>query len=384
VAVTGSTSASIFYDYDPLGRRITKTTGGTGVGAGGTTTGYLLDGDEEIAEYNVTGGAWSLLRRYVTGPSVDERIAHVEGSALSAPAKTYYHFNHQGSVVAMTDGSGAVTQRLSYDEYGVLSPSASPNGEAYRFTGRRFDPETGLYYYRARYYSPALGRFLQTDPVGYKADLNLYEYVWDAPIDGVDPSGLFDESFFNPAAPGDQRILALMGDAHIPGAFFVGAHGNQAGPMQSAAITTKDRANYSNWSFVENDQILAHYPKGTGTPIVLYSCFAGDSASRSASLSRLAGAVVYAAKDYAWSRQLSPGVNEAYSAKKDSKGDAGQRSVFVAVGDGAKPFGDAITSIVVDKNTGKTTVNWQRVETDSRIPQNHSTTFCTDKSKCGN
>lgn len=107
-------------------------------------TDYLLDGDEEIAEYS---GA-TLLHRYLTGPGVDDRIAHVE---ISPAIKTYYHTNHQGSVMAMTDSAGNVTESMSYDEYGNGTPST---GEQFGYTGRRFDPETGLYYYRARYYAP--------------------------------------------------------------------------------------------------------------------------------------------------------------------------------------------------------------------------------------
>lgn len=149
------------YDYDGLGRRASKT-------VSGVTTAYLLDGDEEIAEYS---GA-TLLRRYVTGPAIDDRIARAEGSGTSNPTKTYYHTNHQGSVIAITSPAGTVGQRLSYDEYGNLTSGAVTSGEQFRYTGRRFDAETGLYYYRARHYSPALGRFLQVDPIGHGDDNN--------------------------------------------------------------------------------------------------------------------------------------------------------------------------------------------------------------------
>lgn len=85
--------------------------------------------------------------------------------------------------------SGILCQRLAYDEYGQLSPGVSGTGEPFQFTGRRFDVETGLYYYRARYYAPQLGRFLQTDPVGYKDDVDVYTYVGNDPGNSVDPSG---------------------------------------------------------------------------------------------------------------------------------------------------------------------------------------------------
>lgn len=70
-------------------------------------------------------------------------------------------------------------------------------GQPYRYTGRRFDSETGLYYYRARYYSPVLGRFLQVDPVGYGDDLNLHAYVGNDPLNRVDPTGMYVDAMGN-------------------------------------------------------------------------------------------------------------------------------------------------------------------------------------------
>ena len=99
-----------------------------------------------------------------------------------------FHVDKLGSVVAMSNaGNGQLATNggpFLYDAYGNCTSGGSPcstAGTPYLFTGQRFDPETGLYFYRARCYSPSLGRFCQTDPVGYGPDINWYDYVDDDP-----------------------------------------------------------------------------------------------------------------------------------------------------------------------------------------------------------
>jgi RHS repeat-associated protein len=105
----------------------------------------------------------------------------------SGAARYYYHLDGHGSIIALSDLNGDISERHGYDAYGV---GGNNSGSAFQFAGRRIDFETGLYYNRARYYSPTTGRFLSPDPLGYGGGLNLYAYVGNDPVDFADPSGL--------------------------------------------------------------------------------------------------------------------------------------------------------------------------------------------------
>ena len=180
--LTGSSHAqgSETLSYDPLGRLFRYT-----ASQGDTRFGY--DGVDMIAEYNASN---QMLRRYVHGPGIDNPLVWYEGTGTGD--RRYMHSDERGSVIAISNGSGAAIAINSYDEYGI--PGTGGMGR-FRYTGQAWLPELGLYYYKARMYSPTLGRFMQADPIGYADGMNMYNYVGSDPVNFVDPTGLLAGCF---------------------------------------------------------------------------------------------------------------------------------------------------------------------------------------------
>jgi len=160
------------------------------------TTKYVYDGDQVIAEYDSSD---NMLRKFIYGPGIDEPIIIIDVSDNNAVY--YYHFDGLGSVAAISDDGGQMTEKYEYDVFGgttikdasdnVLTESAI--GNPYGFTGRRLDTETDNYYYRMRYYNPDIGRFLQPDPAYAYSSMGLYHYCWNNSINWIDPFGLWTE-----------------------------------------------------------------------------------------------------------------------------------------------------------------------------------------------
>jgi RHS repeat-associated protein len=174
--VPGTNGGTTTFKCDPFGRRIQKS------GPLGTTN-YLYDGMNAIEEVD---GAGDVLGRYTQGASVDEQL-----SELRANTANYYEADGLGSITSLSNPSASVTNTYIYDSFGKMTASTGTLTNPFQFTGREFDLETGIYYYRMRYYDSSGGRFVSEDPAAF--DLrwpNLYLYVKNSPTGLIDPSGL--------------------------------------------------------------------------------------------------------------------------------------------------------------------------------------------------
>jgi RHS repeat-associated protein len=197
IMLADGTSAT--YKYDALGRRIEKN-------IGGAITRYVYDGGTILLEQD---GSGATVARYTHSLRVDEPLIMDRGG------QSYYFLaDGAGSVVALADGSRAIAQSYSYDSFGRMQAAPGAIVNPFTYTGREFDPESGLYFYRARFYDADTGRFLQKDPLsianllfqrgsgtaGAKATLDAdlrspdlghaYAYAGNNPVNRADPSGL--------------------------------------------------------------------------------------------------------------------------------------------------------------------------------------------------
>lgn len=193
------------YRYDGLGRRIE-------INVNGLITRYTYDNEDILLEFDAANFP---VARFTQGPWIDEPLLIERGGE-----NFFYHADELGSITALTDGTGIVRERYAYDTFGqpnITGPgpdgqmdtaddvalSESAFGNPYAFTARELEPDSGLYFYRARYYDPHIGRFIQEDPIGFAGgDINLYRYVFNSPMNFTDPTGTKGHLVPSMEAPG--------------------------------------------------------------------------------------------------------------------------------------------------------------------------------------
>lgn len=170
VGISGAVSAN--FRYDALGRRVSKTVSGT--------TQYLYDGMSPIEELSGT----TVVATTLGGLGTDEYFQRTDSSG-----PVDFLSDALGNTLALTDKTGVLVTQYTYEPFGQATLTGAASGNPFQFTGREND-STGLYFYRARYYDPALGRFIAEDPSGRAGGVNAYAYAGDDPADLVDPFGM--------------------------------------------------------------------------------------------------------------------------------------------------------------------------------------------------
>jgi RHS repeat-associated protein len=181
----GSEKRTVTFLYDPFGRRIEKRLETTleGVIKVGTWR-YFYDQNSIALEIFTNEDGVIEKTTYTHGLDVDEHLALERNGNYY-----YYHADGLGSITAFTNSARSTVQTYEYESYGMVNQGTSFRN-TFTYTGREWDKETGLYYYRARFYDPMEGRFISKDPIGFAGGINLYSYVGQNSINRTDPTGL--------------------------------------------------------------------------------------------------------------------------------------------------------------------------------------------------
>jgi RHS repeat-associated protein len=240
VTLPGS-GGTVSFQYDPFARRIYKQ-------SPTFTSIFAYDGDNLIETANSSGGVVS---RYAHTQNIDEPLEEVRSSTTS-----YYEADGLDSVSSLTNTAGAVANTYTYDSFGNLTNSAGSVSSPFEYTGRELDSETGLYFYRARYYDPQVGRFLREDPLGLNSgQINFYSYVGNQPVDYFDPFGLkcitkimLVTAYSDTTPVKDWNYVKKTGKGGGPGIVAVANTSPQPYPMGSNVVVSSNPDPFFNSS----------------------------------------------------------------------------------------------------------------------------------------
>jgi RHS repeat-associated protein len=248
VAVTLPGGGNLSYRYDALGRRIERN-------ADGVVRRYVYDGDKLVQEFD---GGNNLLASFIHGLGRDRILAQVRGGQIYN-----YVTDALGSVRAITDSAGTVVNSYNYDAFGGSVQASETLPNLFRYVGRPFEPSLSLHDLRARWYDPALGRFLSPDPLDFAAgSSNLYSYAFNSPVNFQDPDGRQTATplpsplgppiplpdVFIPGTPGNDKFVEDTLDAldALSEAFGEAANDNEPGgqviPFPEEAIADEEQA----------------------------------------------------------------------------------------------------------------------------------------------
>lgn len=273
------TSGTVNFKYDATGHRVQKTlTQGSSV----TTTTYLYDGNNVISDVDQNG---NLLARYAATQNIDEPLAELRSGVVS-----YVEADGLGSVSSLTNQAAAIVNSYTYDSFGNLTASSGTIANRFQYTSREFDSETGLYYYRARYYDQTTGKFLSQDPIQFNGGMNFYAYVRNNSPNRTDADGTGFKSCAQALAdlataqwdadkrlleatnpdPGHQRrlsqALVTLDWAIKQVKKYCKCNPEILALLAAAEATASKIADFLAQFCVENEEVCALVQNGQGTP----------------------------------------------------------------------------------------------------------------------